>query len=178
VRVALEVARLSKRFVAGTGSCLANAQAIADVDLVVSAGESVAVVGPSGCGKTTLLLCAAGLLAPDAGGLRWFGDSNRAAALDRARLHIHHSSLDDSRSPEPVVHLIDVGDADAARAGRWIDARCELGDAVLVALRDAELGQRLGARVVALCGGRVVPATRARARVAESVFVDRPVRHA
>src|SRR5438874_5389982 len=37
------------------------------LDLQVSAGEFVAVRGPSGCGKTTLLLCAGGLLAPDAG---------------------------------------------------------------------------------------------------------------
>lgn len=41
--------------------------ALAGVDLVVWAGEVVALVGPSGSGKTTLLSIAGGLLAPSAG---------------------------------------------------------------------------------------------------------------
>src|SRR5215813_12535277 len=96
VRVALEISRVSKRFVAGCGACLASAQAIADIDLAVVAGESVAVVGASGSGKTTLLLCAAGLLAPDVGTVSWFGDSDRAASLRRARLHYSRSSFDEA----------------------------------------------------------------------------------
>jgi putative ABC transport system ATP-binding protein len=38
-----------------------------DVNLQITAGESVAVIGPSGSGKTTLLLLLAGLDHPDAG---------------------------------------------------------------------------------------------------------------
>lgn len=37
------------------------------LDLVVRAGETMAVLGPSGCGKTTLLRVVAGLIPPDAG---------------------------------------------------------------------------------------------------------------
>ncbi len=38
-----------------------------NINLAVSAGESLAVVGPSGCGKTTLLMLMSGLLTPTRG---------------------------------------------------------------------------------------------------------------
>jgi ABC-type multidrug transport system ATPase subunit len=178
VRAALEISRISKRFVAGCGSCLASAQAIADVDVTLAAGESVAVVGPSGSGKTTLLLCAAGLLAPDAGTVSWFGDSDRAASMRRARLHYDRSSLDELYpADESFVHLIDVRNAEAAKTGPWIAERCAAGDAVLIAVRDPALANRLAERIVSLRDGRVVAHTAGR-RVAERGFVDRSLRHA
>jgi len=45
------------------------------VSLTTAPGEVVALYGPSGSGKTTLLLLAAGLLAPDAGDVRFGGRS-------------------------------------------------------------------------------------------------------
>jgi ABC-type glutathione transport system ATPase component len=168
--MALEVSRVSKRFVAGCGACLASAHALADVDLTIAEGESVALVGPSGSGKTTLLLCAAGLMAPDAGIVSWFGDSGRAASLRRARLHYCRSSLDEPRpADESFIHLVDVGDIEAARLGAWIAARREAGDAVLMALRDSTLAIRLAERAVVLRAGRVVAHTAVR-RVAEASF--------
>jgi putative ABC transport system ATP-binding protein len=41
--------------------------ALADVDLTISAGESIAITGPSGSGKSTLLYCLAGVIRPDSG---------------------------------------------------------------------------------------------------------------
>ena len=179
MRIALDITRLSKRFVAGCGSCLASSQAIADVDLGVAEGESVAVVGPSGSGKTTLLLCAAGLMTPDAGVISWFGDSDRAAALKRARLHYDRSSLvEPCAADEALVHLVDVGDAESACLGSWLAERCEAGDAVLIGVRDPILGRRLAERVVTLRDGRIVAQAASRSRVAERGFVDRPLRHA
>jgi ABC-type glutathione transport system ATPase component len=168
--MALEVSRVSKRFVAGCGSCLASAHALADVDLTVAEGESVAVVGPSGSGKTTLLLCAAGLMAPDAGTVSWFGDSDRAASLRRTRLHYCRSSLDEpSPADESFIHLVDVGDTEAAGLGAWIAERRDAGDAVLMALRDSTLAFRLAERAAVLRAGRVVAHAAAR-RVAEPCF--------
>ena len=44
-----------------------------DVDLVVEAGDAIALLGPNGSGKTTLLRVLAGTLAPSAGSVELFG---------------------------------------------------------------------------------------------------------
>ncbi len=61
--------------------------ALADVDIIVRPGESVAIMGPSGSGKTTLLQVLAGILTPDRGdvtlaGVRLTGASD----AERTRL--------------------------------------------------------------------------------------------
>ncbi|HEU5287918.1 MAG TPA: ABC transporter ATP-binding protein [Candidatus Limnocylindria bacterium] len=53
-------------------------------DLVIDAGEIVAVVGPNGAGKSTLLKVCAGLLRPAGGAVRIAGDP--IAALSRAEI--------------------------------------------------------------------------------------------
>src|SRR3954469_15394532 len=64
---------VSKRFTRGRESVVA----LADVDLVVEAGEFVALIGPSGSGKSTLLHLAGGLDQPG-GGRILFGGSDHA----------------------------------------------------------------------------------------------------
>ena len=51
-----------------------RAPRLASVSLRIQAGERVALVGPSGAGKSTLLAVANGLIAPDAGRVRWLGE--------------------------------------------------------------------------------------------------------
>lgn len=58
--------------------------ALRDVDLVIDAGETVALLGPSGAGKSTLLWLLAGLLRPSAGRL-WL-DGTDLARLNQRRL--------------------------------------------------------------------------------------------
>ena len=64
---------LSKSFCAGGAYCSARARVLHGIDLTLWRGEVVALDGRNGCGKSTFLLCAAGLLRPEAGTLRWFG---------------------------------------------------------------------------------------------------------
>ncbi|MXR42599.1 ATP-binding cassette domain-containing protein [Halobaculum sp. WSA2] len=54
------------------------APVIEDVDLAVEAGEYVAVVGPNGSGKSTLMKLMLGLLRPDEGEARLFGEPSHA----------------------------------------------------------------------------------------------------
>ena len=77
-----ELSAVRKRF-AWRRRCLASADVLRGIDLEVAAGESAVIVGPPGAGKSTLISCAAGLLAPDAGELRWFGESRFAPAAVR-----------------------------------------------------------------------------------------------
>jgi putative ABC transport system ATP-binding protein len=56
-------------------------------ELVVSRGETIALVGPSGCGKTTLLQLLAGVEIPQSGSLKVAG--GEWAALSRAARQAH-----------------------------------------------------------------------------------------
>ena len=66
--------------------------ALRGVDLVVEAGESVALLGPSGSGKSTLLSLIGGLLRPSAGRL-WIGPDEISGLSARALLGLRASRV-------------------------------------------------------------------------------------
>jgi len=174
VNFALELRGIRKRFIAGAGACRASVDALRGVDLIVRGGESVAVCGASGAGKSTLLLIAAGLMSADSGECRWFGEPQRLFA---ARRTIYHTTpLDLTRSGahgESHVHLVDLHDRShvVALPDDWVEKRCGVGDAVMVAVDTVEQARRVSTRVMLLQFGRLHVIPPVQARVAE--FVDR-----
>ncbi|MFJ8582201.1 ABC transporter ATP-binding protein [Micromonospora sp. NPDC093277] len=67
MEIVLEADQLGKRY--------GNTWALRDCSLHLPAGRVTALVGPNGAGKSTLLHLAVGLLRPDAGAVRVFGES-------------------------------------------------------------------------------------------------------
>lgn len=59
----------------GIGKAFGDQQVLTDVSFDVVSGEILGLIGPNGAGKTTLLECIAGLLAADAGEVRWGGSA-------------------------------------------------------------------------------------------------------
>jgi putative ABC transport system ATP-binding protein len=66
--------------------------ALRGADLEVRPGELLMLVGPSGCGKTTLISVAAGILDPNEGEVRLFGE-DLLAMSDRARVRFRGESV-------------------------------------------------------------------------------------
>lgn len=67
----------------GVAKGYGNLSVIAELDLLVAAGEVVAVLGPSGCGKSTLLRVLAGLERPDRGRVEAGGRPVRGPSPER-----------------------------------------------------------------------------------------------
>ncbi|WP_239021347.1 ABC transporter ATP-binding protein [Novacetimonas cocois] len=64
-----------------------NRRVLDGIDLTVHPGEITALLGPNGAGKTTLIGCLLGLLTPDAGSIRLWGEAvEELAPQTRARI--------------------------------------------------------------------------------------------
>ncbi|QDY81454.1 ABC transporter ATP-binding protein [Streptomyces qinzhouensis] len=103
-------------------------QAVREVSLTLSAGETLGVVGESGSGKTTLARILMGLLEPDGGrvtflGEPWSGVRERGRRTRRRRIQLVHQDPFGALDPRWTVRQL-VGEAfDAPGGGRAGDAK-------------------------------------------------------
>lgn len=67
-------------------------RALADIDIDIPAGQSVAIMGPSGSGKSTLLHCLAGILIPDTGTVE-LGETTVSGLSDPRRSRLRREKL-------------------------------------------------------------------------------------
>jgi ABC-2 type transport system ATP-binding protein len=114
----LEIDRVSKRF--------GETVAVQDLSLDVHAGELFGFVGRNGAGKTTTMRIVLGVLAPDAGEVRWDGRPLEPEARRRIGYMPEERGLyPKMRLAEQLAYLGELhgmNDSDArASAGRWLD---------------------------------------------------------
>lgn len=149
--------------------------ALADVDLVVHAGEFLAVTGPSGSGKTTLLNCLSGLDDVDAGSIVIDG-VDLASADDATRTRQRASSMGfvfQTANLLPVFTAVENVALPLVLAGV---PRQEAREAACSELGRVGLGDRLGRFPSQLSGGEQqrVAIARAFAKGPRIVWADEP----
>ncbi|MEW6047529.1 MAG: ATP-binding cassette domain-containing protein [Bacillota bacterium] len=134
-----------------------GAQKVLDgLSLSVTRGETVVIMGQSGCGKSTLLRCFKGLIEPDAGSVRIFGqdlwslpDAQRRALAGRVGLVFQRPQLIAHLSVLQNVALAALGSGASwpeayERAWHWLSV---LEMARFASRRPAELSGGEGQRV-------------------------------
>ena len=149
-----------------------------DVDLIVGAGERVALIGPNGAGKSTLLRVITGVLEPVAGDVRLDGAPlarlDRAAIARRLAVVPQQAVLPFATRVEEVVALGRLPHEDPIRGPRPADRA-----AVAAAIERVGLGHLLGrdARELSLGERQLVLLALAVAQSAPLLLLDEPTAH-
>lgn len=100
-----------------------------DVSLVIRPGEIHAVLGENGAGKSTLMKMIYGVMAPDAGQIRWNGEAvtmtspAQARALGIGMVFQHFSLFESLTVAENIALTVPGGVSDLATRVREIGAR-------------------------------------------------------
>ena len=147
-RAAVEIKSVSKTFAVADGD---DVPAVADIDLMIPAGQVVALLGPNGAGKSTTIDMVLGLTQPDAGSVEVFGmaplpavQSGRVAAVLQSggllpELTVGETmsmigALFDPTAVEPCMrraNLLDISDRQVSKCSGGEQQRLRFGLALL-----------------------------------------------
>ena len=155
----------------GVSFAYAAEEVLTDVAFTVPASEFLAVVGPNGGGKTTLMRLVLGLLSPDKGTVRLFGEP---PALTRHRAgYVPQHLLFDPHFPVTVHDVVRMG-----RLGTRSRATADIA-AVHQALMDVGLPDHGHRPFASLSGGQRQRTLIARALAChpELLVLDEPTAH-
>ena len=151
---------------------------VRDVDLVIGAGERVALIGPNGAGKSTLLRAITGLVRPAAGEVRLDGVPierlDRGTIARRLAVVPQQAALPFATRVEEVVALGRLPHEDPIRGARPADRA-----ATAAAIERVGLGHLLGrdARELSLGERQLVLLALAVAQAAPALLLDEPTVH-
>ncbi|WP_436925141.1 metal ABC transporter ATP-binding protein [Halosimplex amylolyticum] len=146
---------------------------VEDVSLTIDPGEYAAVVGPNGSGKSTLMKLMLGLLEPDAGTVRLFGEpAHRFDDGDRVGYVAQHASAS-KEMPITVREVVKMGRFPHVGFGLLSADDWAIVDR---ALETVGMSEFAGRRVTQLSGGQRQRAfiARALASEAELLVLDEP----
>ena len=147
--------------------------ALKEISLQVEEREFLAIIGPNGGGKTTLLKAILGLVKPESGEIRIFGETG--AAGRRSIGYVPQFSRFDRRFPISVAEVVLMGRL-AGRSPwfvRFSDQDRKMVDALLTRLEIADLKHR---QIGQLSGGQLQRVLIARALAVEPkmLILDEP----
>jgi cobalt/nickel transport system ATP-binding protein len=105
----------------------AGVNALKGVSLEIGQGARVAILGPNGSGKSTIILLIAGLLMPNQGEIRVFGELTTAKDFQkfRSRIGLVFQDPDDQLFTPSVIEDIAYGPKNLKLPEEDIKARCE-----------------------------------------------------
>ena len=146
-----------------------QADILKGIDLVVKAGEIIALVGPSGAGKTTLASLVPRLYDPSAGRILIDGYDLREITMNSLRAQIAKVAQDTFLFDDTVANNIRYGRPGASMADVESAARTALADEFIARMPEG-FETRIGERGVKLSGGQ-----RQRLAIARAVLRNAPI---
>jgi cobalt/nickel transport system ATP-binding protein len=105
----------------------AGVSALKGVSFDIKQGEKVALLGPNGSGKSTLILLIAGLLMPNQGEIRVFGQQTQSKDFQkfRSRIGLVFQDPDDQLFTPSVIEDIEYGPKNLGLPEEVITKRCD-----------------------------------------------------
>ncbi|XCN71313.1 MAG: ABC transporter ATP-binding protein [Candidatus Electrothrix aestuarii] len=144
---------------------------LTDVHLDIFPGDSASIVGPNGGGKTTLIKLILGLISPDRGTVRVYGNTPEQ---ERTRIgYVPQYARYDPSYPISVLEVVCMGRLGSTFSGRYTRHDKEVAQEALAAVNLAGLCKR---SFSALSGGQRQRVLIARALAAEGdiLILDEP----